>query len=286
MTQKFYFTVLILSLVITVNASKHRLVGYVSIKGGCDEVNNAKVTLADSLYTKTNGLGMFRFNDLAAGEYKIKVEQERYETYQETVIIEKSNSEFIVHIRLIPKQIKLQVPKSVDKYHKYFQEKKPEDVLEINIDSARFGLLGLELFTRFKNNSDSTIYVLREFKKNRVIKKIVRNKEGKMFKSNNNFIDVFYCESICGILPSDVIEIKPKQEINYPVITLLSYELEAIQEKNLVVSISYDLSKKTIDLANRFCNNDEDFPDRKTGYDLALTGEFKSVNEINFVNIK
>lgn len=279
MRRLFYISLLV-QITVSTSLCSVKLYGFIENDSACNMVQFAKVTLDDSLEAYTDVRGYFNFVDVVKGVHTIKVEHDKFNPIADTIVIKNDIEDYRYVAALVPKEIHLKMPKSIEKYTKYFSEKDSNEILEITIDSSKFGPQGLELYSSVVNKTDSTLYLIRDFKLNRRIKRYVWNSSGEIVKNTSVYIDFLDCETILGVTSADVVEVPPGNKINYPVILFPLYEFYKLPQDIYRIQIEYEYTQETKEYAlNKRLYGYNNF-NMSSFFNIALTGKYMSKNAI------
>lgn len=247
-------------------------------------------------FNKTSGTGLYGQYDiynLPTGKYFVAVYKYGYILNKDTFYVSRDDEQIRYDVKLEKDVVTGNDAPEVKKYHDYFSQFKPENILEIRLDSivARKFILKertayeISIHITFTNKTDSTIYILENFLCRQRVKLLVRNSKGEMLKDYTVIPDCMDREiSDSG----EFIRIPPHTSINYPqknfgVDNFLYYPSDIY-----TVGLQYEYSEKDRLHGNEHPDWDykNTLEERLYYYNIALRGKFMSVNELKFDNSK
>lgn len=248
--------------------------------------------------THTDNSGFFRFYNLPAGTYSLKVYGFTYKIYMDTIIIKKIDQFVAIDIKLKSAVFNFDTDAEIEEYHSYVNQFKPEEILEIKIDSIEsFGRNDLSLsahphdvvvYSTFTNLTEKSIYVIRDVQCLRMIDPIIVNSENAVMESNSAFIDCVGMKERAYL--EDFFEIKPHSSITYSPIVLYFNDFRRYPADEYSIRIKYRFKfvNKLPGISGLSPGDDDVYKEKNKDiiycYSKALRGEYISVNSIEFEN--
>lgn len=245
-------------------------------------------------FNKTSGTGLYGQYDiynLPTGKYSVTVYKYGYLLNKDTLYITRDDEEIKYDVKLKVDATTGNDAPEVKKYHDYFSRFKPEEILEIHLDSIvtrKFMLkervaYEISIHNTFTNKTDSVIYILENFLCRQKVKLLVRNSKGEMMKDYTVIPD---CMERDVPDSGEFIRIPPHTSINYPRKNFRVDNFIYYPKGIYTVGLQYKYSEKDRLYGNEHPDWDykNTLEERLYYYNIALRGKFMSVNELKFDN--
>lgn len=281
-------SVFILSIIFSSEYFSATIQGYVLDKGNFQPLIHANVFIDNGeIGSATDRNGFFVLKNVSLGMHSIKASYVGYNSYSDSVNIKDINETVELIIKLDVGVIYIDTVTEIENYHRYFNKYDSEEILKIFLDSLSIDKNDtslLKIYSTFYNKTDTTIYVIRDIECLRMIEPEVLNSDGKLMKVNATFVD---CVSE-KIMPdsSDFIKILPNNSIKYPPVYLYFNRFTHYPLDDYKISLLYKYERRNT-LPGTYWDTElyaKKFKEQFYYYNMALRGEFKSINYLKFNN--
>ena len=188
---------------------------------------------------------------------------------------------------ILPSLMNLEVTTSekYERYHAALLNSSNNEIIRITSDSLSLVRGSLFLYSTFYNNSDSTIYILRQSECIRPFKFIVRN-------SNDEYIKPLPTGFLCDVSPRyvpniyDLIEIEGHGVYHYPKVKAFLYNFTRLPKDDYTIKIQYQYQKPDSILVrgNKSSYNAEYYEPMIHTALITVRGVYLSVNELSVKN--
>jgi hypothetical protein len=248
------------------------------------KMNKGAVTSAD---------GKFILGNLSIGDYTIRVTYIGYWNKNFTFSVKKEDEILNFDIKLKVGAVYMDSVSEIENYHRSFSQLKPEDILDIHVDSLEFWKIKLKegsysfdffLHSTFTNKTDKDIFVLADLPCYPIIKPLVKNSNRDIVKNNMIMVD---CMERAIPDSSDFLVIHPHSSIKYPPVRMTLYNFLNYPKDTYTIKMIYKFSRPD-KLPGFFSRPEMDYKYiyRKAilYFNIALRGEYISTNEVKFDN--
>ncbi|MGE5410109.1 MAG: carboxypeptidase-like regulatory domain-containing protein [Clostridiales bacterium] len=250
------------------------------------KMNKGAVTSAD---------GKFILGNLSIGDYTIRVTYIGYWNKNFTFSVKKEDEILNFDIKLKVGAVYMDSVSEIENYHRSFSQLKPEDILDIHVDSLEFWKIKLKegsysfdffLHSTFTNKTEKDIFVIADLPCKSLITPVIKNSKGEIVR--NNMIRFDCMEKV---IPdsSDLMVIHPHSSIKYPPVRMTLYNFLYYPKDTYTIKMLYKFSRPN-KLPGLFSDPDRDYKNIYRNAILylntALRGEYISTNEVKFDNSK
>jgi hypothetical protein len=264
--------------------------GYVVDKVNLKPIYVAQICL-DSCKTGavTDKDGFFILQDVRVGKHIMRISSFGYASSTDSIEIKDEKQIVNLTIELDLGIIPIDTISEIEDYHRYFNKYKSSNILKIVLDSLSFDRIDktlLKVYSTFYNKTDKPIYVIRDIACLRMIEPRVTNSEGKLMRRNATFIDCMGEKTMPG--SSDFIKILPNDSISYPPVYLYFNRFSHYPIDNYHIALKYHYIRR-IKLPGVYRDPKlyaQKFKRQMYYYNMALRGDFKSINFLKFNNSK
>lgn len=243
----------------------------------------------------TDNSGNFILESLPVDKYTIRVISIGYFTSTVSFSILKNDDSINLDIKLKVGAVYIDTVTEIENYQRSFSKLRPEDILDIHVDSLEFWKIKLKgnsfafdffLHSTFTNKTDKDIFVLADLPCYPIIKPLVKGSNGEIVKKNMIMYDCIERE-----IPdsSDFLVIHPHTSIKYPSVKMTLYNFLNYPKDTYTIKMIYKFSRPN-KLPGLFSDPDRDYKNIYRNAILylntALRGEYISKNEVMFDNSK
>jgi hypothetical protein len=241
----------------------------------------------------TDSKGSFILNELPVDNYTIRIYSIGYFTSTVSVPILRNDDLINLDIKLKVGSVYIDSVSEIENYHRAFSHLKPEDILDIHVDSLEFRKMRLKegsyafdffLHSTFTNKTDKDIFVLADLPCYPIIKPLVKNSNRDIVKNNMIMVD---CMERAIPDSSDFLVIHPHSSIKYPPVRMTLYNFLSYPKDTYTIKMVYKFSRPD-KLPGFFSRPEMDYKYiyRKAilYFNIALRGEYISTNEVKFDN--
>ncbi|MGE5432906.1 MAG: carboxypeptidase regulatory-like domain-containing protein [Syntrophomonadaceae bacterium] len=241
----------------------------------------------------TDAGGNFLLEGLPVDNYTIRVNSIGYFTSTVSFSILKDEDLINLDIKLKAGKVYIDTVSEIENYHRSFSKLKPEDILDIIVDSLEFQKIQFKgssfafdflLHSTFTNKTDKDIFVLADLPCYPIIKPVVKNSRGEIVKKNMRMVD---CMEKNIPASSDFLVIHPHSSIKYPPVKMTLYNFLNLPKDTYTIRMIYSF-KRPNKLPGVFSNPELDYKniykEAFLYFNTALRGEYTSSNEVKFDN--
>jgi len=172
-----------------------------------------------------------------------------------------------------------------ERYHAALLESSDDEIVQITLDRLSYVNGKIFLFPTFINNSDSTIYILKQSECIRPFKFIIENSNGEKIKP---FPGGVLCDVNPRYTPNDydLIAIPPSGVYHYPKVKAYLYSFSKLPKDEFTVKLKYFYQKpdSILVIGSQKDNNAEFYSSYIHTAQITLRGEYLSKNVLRFKN--
>jgi len=195
--------------------------------------------LNTSLGTAANYKGDYKIINVPLGKYIIKCSYIGYAAQKDTIELTENNSNLTKNFSLKVLRVSVSMPDSIKEYHNLFNTYKPDEMLDIFIDSLSRDYR--TVYLTFTNKTKYPIYLIEDLPCFNTVSIIVKNESGKIIRRNLPI----GCEAIPITLPKkkNLIKLEPFASIHFPPFIMQAYSLKdyLLPKGKYLISLKYEI---------------------------------------------
>ncbi len=239
--------------------------------------------LNTNIGSATDANGNYEIKDIPLGKYIIKCYFLAYATQTDSIELTKNDSEIKIDFSLKVLKIPISMPDSLKDYHELFSSYKPNEILNIFVDSISQDYE--YLYLTLTNKTKHPIYLIEDLLCFNTLSVIVRNVKGEIIKPNGANLG---CD-VLGVnyLPqkNNIMKLNALSSINFPPTKIheFCFRHTRLLEGKYYISVKYEIDDYKY-LPGIYSNSDynyyENYKIEIEVLNQATRGTFYSDNEI------